>query len=326
MRSSAATDLALAVSDTPLRVNDEVVHVTASFGLVNVTDELVSVQELLVATQGSLASSKNSGKNCVSRVPNDDGATPARAMSAVSAEGILDRNDLRVAAQQIVRLDTAETVGYELLTRGPEGPFESPDALFSLFAEANASTLADIRCLKNCIAASSLLEGEGTLHVNVFPSTLLELLPGRFDALLDSIPDLSRVRLEISEKQFLGDPVHLKPAIQRLRQSGIRIAIDDVGFGNSCLESILVLEPEIVKIDRRLVTDAHLDRACRSVLQRLIDLAGVLGAEIVAEGIEDEAAADLLRSMGVKYGQGYHYGRPALLDQNSAIAEVRCGF
>ena len=89
------------------------------------------------------------------------------------------------------------------------------------------------------------------------------------------------------------------------------VSIDDVGFGRSSLESLIILEPDIVKIDRKYVSGiADEPTKCR-LLRRLVKVVNSLGAELVAEGIECREELELLVEMGVPFGQGWYWGKPA---------------
>ena len=99
--------------------------------------------------------------------------------------------------------------------------------------------------------------------------------------------------LEISEQQLLGDPSVLVPHVRAIQQAGIKMAIDDVGFGNSCLEGLIMLHPQVMKVDKRLVRGLAADPEMRRALERMLRVADVLGAEVVAEGIKAlEAVAE----------------------------------
>ena len=94
-----------------------------------------------------------------------------------------------------------------------------------------------------------------------------------------------------------------------MRQAGILVAIDDVGFGRSSLETLILLEPDLVKVDRKYVAGSvATSRPKPDCLRRLTNVAKSLGAEIVAEGIEDRRDLPLLKEMGVHYGQGFLWG------------------
>ena len=78
--------------------------------------------------------------------------------------------------------------------------------------------------------------------------------------------------VEISEQQIIGDPSYLREPVNLLRSAGLMIAIDDVGFGNSCLESLILLEPDIIKIDKRCITGLTGDDGRTESLRRYVDL------------------------------------------------------
>ena len=85
-----------------------------------------------------------------------------------------------------------------------------------------------------------------------------------------------RFCVEISEQQFIGDPAYLKSMSMTLRERGLLVAIDDVGFGRSSLESLIILEPDIVKIDRKYVSGIATDEAKAYSLKRLIKVVNAL--------------------------------------------------
>src|SRR5258705_11527079 len=100
-------------------------------------------------------------------------------------------------------------------------------------------------------------------------------------------------------------------AVEALRAAGILIAIDDVGFGSSCRESLVLLKPDIMKIDKRCVIGIDQDRDRIEILQRYVGIARSLGCEVVAEGIETAGELEVVRSIGVEFGQGYFWGKPS---------------
>ena len=95
----------------------------------------------------------------------------------------------------------------------------------------------------------------------------------------------------------------------RLRRHA-KIAVDDVGAGYSGLRRILDLRPDILKLDMSLTRDVDSDPARAALARALVTFADGIGCRIVAEGIETEAEMKALRSLGVGYGQGWHFSRP----------------
>ena len=96
-----------------------------------------------------------------------------------------------------------------------------------------------------------------------------------------------------------------------LKDAGIQVAIDDVGFGRSSLESLILLEPNLVKIDQKVVRGAAADPGKQRSLKRLVDVVNAMNCEVVAEGIESREDLELLRQVGVPHGQGFLWGQPS---------------
>lgn len=103
----------------------------------------------------------------------------------------------------------------------------------------------------------------------------------------------------------------MRDHVTALKEHGIAVAIDDVGFGRSSLESLIILEPDIVKIDRKYVTGIAAEPAKARLLKRLVKVVDALGAELIAEGIEEKEELEMLLEVGVDYGQGWYWGKPA---------------
>ncbi len=188
-----------------------------------------------------------------------------------------------------------------------------PDDLFRISVENNLLTIVDLRCLKTCLAACVLpkFDQKARFHVNLFPSTIIDT---PIDRLMTLFPDDGVEReycVEISEQQFIGDPAYLRDHVLALKERGILVSIDDVGFGRSSLESLIILEPDIVKIDRKYVTGIATEPSKARLLKRLVKVVNSLGADVIAEGIEEREELEMLVDIGVPYGQGWYWGKPA---------------
>jgi len=124
----------------------------------------------------------------------------------------------------------------------------------------------------------------------------------------DALPEW--LTLEITESAVMADPEHAKETLRRLRRIGVRISIDDFGTGYSSLAYLRDLPVNEVKIDRTFVTkmDSRKQDAC--IVRSIIDLGHNLGPEVVAEGVEDQTAAERLAALGCDHAQGFHFARP----------------
>jgi EAL domain-containing protein (putative c-di-GMP-specific phosphodiesterase class I) len=213
--------------------------------------------------------------------------------------------------QGIQMLSDESIVGLEALTRGPPGEFSSPSDLFRAAFEQDLLTTVDLRALRGSLERLKRSAWQGWYHVNVFPSTIVNTNPEDLTNLLREAGTDERVCIELSEQQFLGEPSYLRKPIENLRASGFRVAIDDVGFGRSSIEALMVLEPDVVKIDRQSIHTMGANPAERRQMERLIAMLRAVQATVIVEGVETRSELELLRSMGVQYAQGYLWGKPS---------------
>ncbi len=209
-----------------------------------------------------------------------------------------------VVLQPIVDLATGVRVGAEALSRFPADWAKAPDVCF---AEAHSISLGHrLELLALERAAEHLATVSGYVAMNVSPATLLT---AECTALLERLP-LERIVLELSEHDQVEDYVALGAVLAPLRARGMRLAIDDVGAGFSSLRHIVLTAPDVIKLDRSIVDGVHADPVLTTLVRALVDFAHGCQARLVAEGIESAADAAALLSLGVDFGQGWHFGRP----------------
>ena len=307
-----AERIRLAIATAIVQHSSGTVTLTASIAALQLTAELPAVDQILSRAHLLLTHAKNRGKNRVVFESVDPDDTARRRLQQGDMCANLSRGRyIKTVKQPIYRLGDESPVGYEFLSRYANGNVEMPDNFFRLCAERNILTLVDHACLKAAVNAAGELPPYARFHLNIFPTTLIAIPP---DHLLELFPrpiPAGTFCLEISEQQIVGDPSYLLPAVQALRAAGILFAIDDVGFGSSCLESLILLKPEILKLDKRCVIGIGNDANRIDHLRRYAGIARTLGCDVVAEGIETAAELEVVRSIGIEYGQGYFWGQPA---------------
>ncbi len=304
-----AEKLRHSVEGSPLALFPQAVTVHIGLAVVGAPQEICSIEEILELAYSALKTDARVevapvGRNVISagsafRVPGLRDLTAA-----------IENGSFYAVSQPILELAEENIVGHELLSRGPVGALEMPSDFFRFALESNLLASVDLSCLKACVAVSERLMPRGKLHLNLFPSTILGTPSERLMDLLTNTHEDLTFCIEISEQQFIGDPACLRKPVAAFKAKGIEISIDDVGFGRSCLETLIMLEPDIVKIDRAYVDGASEDRNKRRLLLRLVKVSKALGAEIVAEGIESREDLRLLTDFGVRYGQGWLWGKP----------------
>jgi diguanylate cyclase (GGDEF)-like protein len=302
----------LSIATATIQHSTGTVTLTASIATMRLTDDMPAVDQLLARADMLLTRAKSEGKNRVVFQASEFDDTDRRLRAQSDMCTRLSRGQHIVTVKQpIFDLRDDSPIGYEFLSRYSDGAVELPENFFRVCSEKNILTLVDHACLRAGVNAAMQLPPYARFHLNIFPTTLLAV---PVEHLLDLFPKpLPRETfcLELSEQQIIGDPSYLLPAVQALRAAGMLIAIDDVGFGSSCLESLVLLQPDIVKIDKRCVIGIEGDAARIEQLRRYVGVAQTLGCTTVAEGIETAGELETVRSLGIEYGQGYFWGKPA---------------
>lgn len=207
--------------------------------------------------------------------------------------------------QPIHRLDTGRSAGCEALARFADSGQRPPNEWFEEAFEVGLGIDLELAAVRNALAACAYVPGDHYVSINVSPETVLS---GRLMPLLAGAKAPNLV-LELTEHARVENYGVLRGALDRLREYA-RIAIDDVGAGYSSLRHIIALEPDILKLDMSLTRDVDRDLARRALAGALVGFATRIGASIVAEGIERCEERDVLRELGVTYGQGYLFSRP----------------
>jgi EAL domain-containing protein (putative c-di-GMP-specific phosphodiesterase class I) len=223
---------------------------------------------------------------------------------SVQFQPVLDVRGLRIRTHYL-----------EALVRGPRGTaLEPPAILFDHARKQNQEAAVDRACLEAIFAAASVFPPEAMLGVNVHASSL-----ARDEGLVDFLAaqlarrQLSARRLivEIVEHAPPWDVVTFRTALKRLRGLGARIALDDVGLGQSNYMMVVECLPDYLKVDRYFVAGCHRDFHRKAVLASIAHLARPFGARVVAEGVEQVADLVVLKRLGISLVQGFLFGGPA---------------
>jgi EAL domain-containing protein (putative c-di-GMP-specific phosphodiesterase class I) len=241
----------------------------------------------------------------------EPGVQERRREAAIRArlEPVFNSDGLNVVLQPIVSLVDGTRVGAEALSRFPVEWSMAPN---EVFAEATSIDIGiELELLAAQRAVEYLPSVSGYLSINFSPETLLD---ERCRQLLEGTPH-ERIIVELSEHDPVRDYEALAAMLSPLRQSGMRLAIDDVGVGFSSLRHIVVSAPDLIKLDLSIVTGVATDQVLRTLARSLAEFGHEVGALVVAEGVETQEDAIALRDAGVDFGQGWYFGRPGPVDQ-----------
>ncbi len=229
-----------------------------------------------------------------------------RARATAAIREVLSDEAIDIVVQPIVDLAGGQTVSCEALAR-IRGPLvEPPDWWFATAHRAGLGVELETAALRRALLAFAHVPAPLGMSVNVGHDLLLH--PG-FPALFDGV-DLSRLTIELTEHDEVRDYASVIDAMTAMRERGARLSVDDTGSGYSGLTHLLRLRPDVIKLDRELVTGIHADPAKRALAAALVRFARELGAPVVAEGVEEQGEADCLVELGVDYAQGFLFARP----------------
>jgi EAL domain-containing protein (putative c-di-GMP-specific phosphodiesterase class I) len=232
------------------------------------------------------------------------------------SERILEPGALSVRFQSVyeVRGHTARRHYDECLIRGPQGTsVECPDILFEYARKKNCEAVLDRACIQAVLRAASRSAEDVVLGINVHASTLA-MDPEFVSFLADTAGmtgiAMERLVIEIVEHSPPWDVRGFRNSLEGLRSIGARIALDDIGLGQSNFMMILECRPDYFKIDRYFVHGARNDFYRQAVLASVCHLARPFGARVVAEGVETPEDLEAVQAAGIELVQGFLFGQP----------------
>lgn len=249
-------------------------------------------------------------------------SVPARQRdtSPATVLDVLDGGGIRSFFQPIVTLDSGSVVAFEALARGPVGPWESPDALFPAARAAGLLAELDETCRAAAFRGASELglTAPLSIFVNVEPEVLDAAPLSDLLTIAESAPGELRIVVEITERALASRPAELLRTVERVRELGWGVALDDVGAESASLAFMSLLRPDVVKLDLSLI-QGRPGPYVAQIMNVVNSYAEGSGAMLLAEGIETERHLATARALGATLGQGWYFGKP------SATPEVPVG-
>lgn len=211
--------------------------------------------------------------------------------------------------QPIYDINKSNIIGYEALLRS------NIDKISPLKIFEDASRLEvfyDLDKLSIKKAVEKYTDIDGILFLNIFPTTIL------LDDFIEwwdiNIPEDLSIVLEISEKEDVVDWNEFKIRIQKLRDRGIRIALDDMGVGFSNLYRIIELSPEFIKFDRFFCENLPTDIVKQNIIKKFKNI-WMDSTKFILQGVEDEETLITAKTLGLVYYQGYYISKPFPIEE-----------
>jgi diguanylate cyclase (GGDEF)-like protein/PAS domain S-box-containing protein len=312
----------------PIAAGGGLVTVTASLGTAVYPRDGADARTLLKHADIALHQAKDAGRNCHRFFQSD---MDLRVSEHVALEQALRHavgsGQIFMVYQPVIDLRSGDIVSLEALMRWrhpergliPPGQFipvaEKSGLIVELGGQALTQVMAQVRAW--------LAKGVPVVPVAVNVSSL-QIDRTDFAAL---VSDLARqaaldprwLRFEITESALMKEPDKLIGVLQALRSMGAQTLIDDFGTGYSSLNYLNRLPVDMLKIDRSFIQDLRRRRAGTAILSATIEMAKKLGLKTVAEGVETEEQAKLLRWLGCDFAQGYYFSKPVSAEQCRSV-------
>jgi EAL domain-containing protein (putative c-di-GMP-specific phosphodiesterase class I) len=256
---------------------------------------------------------------------------PTEAAEDLDLEQLIAAQGVVTHFQPLLSMRSQALLGVEALARGVHprtGQLVPPQRLFGLAGSGRLLIELDRLCRRQALLAfRELSRRHPGLILNInFEAALLDMGVAGSGHLLGLVRQLGldpgHIVIEIVESR-VSDLKALERFVADHKSYGFLLALDDVGSGHSNLERIAIIQPDVLKIDRSLIGGLDRQYHKQEVTRALLNLAGKIGALVVAEGVEREDEALLALEMGVDVLQGYYLARPGPGLQGLAGCEER---
>ncbi|MBK1727368.1 EAL domain-containing protein [Halorhodospira neutriphila] len=303
----------------PLQSNGQRFQCRCSVGICLYPDNGDTVEELLRGADSALHNAKSLGRNTTCFYAEELTERAQRRLNLAQQIRLgLERDEFAPFYQQQVELSSGNVIGLEVLVRWhhPERGLVAPGEFIPVAEELGLMAPLGATVLRSaCRQAQAWLQRGcefGRIAVNL---SAAQLQDGTFHTEVERLLEENglpgaRLELEITESAFMALDDTTLANLQALRQHGVRLSIDDFGTGYSSLLYLKRLPIDQLKIDKGFIWDMGSSPESRSIVQAILELATVLGLDVVAEGVETEEQREQLSAIGCMVAQGFLWGRP----------------
>jgi EAL domain-containing protein (putative c-di-GMP-specific phosphodiesterase class I) len=298
-------------------VDGHALEIGASIGIAVYPFHADDPNSLIRRADVAMYGAKNKRNGCNIYDPKDDQYNPGRLTLMTELRQAIEQSQLCLYYQPKIDIQTNRCIGVEALVRWihPIKGQIQPSAFVCSAEKSGTIKSLTQWVLRNAIEQSIQWSKQGLeLDVSVNISArdfqdpeLLHLIENLISV---SELDPSNLTLELTESAVMTDTKRAFDSLSELDKMGIKLSIDDFGTGYSSLDYLKRLPVDELKIDRSFVVDMTTNKNDAAIVRSTIDLAHNLGLNVVAEGVEDQVALDLLKEMNCDAMQGYFTSRP----------------
>jgi len=311
--------------DQPMVLRGQEFAVTASIGIALFPRDGTDAQALLKNADTAMYRAKEQGRNCVQFYSAHMGSAnlDRLALETRLKKAAAERNQFVLHYQPRVRLADGRLTGVEALVRwmSPDRGLVTPAQFIPLAEELGLIDAIGDWVLRTAANQALAWHRAGLAPIRVAVNISAQQLyaPGFLDSLRRALADIGLqpgvLELEITESVMMQRTQHVAELLNAIRSLGVHLSVDDFGTGYSSLAYLKRLPIQYLKIDRSFVNDVPADADDVTIVRAVIALAHSLRLQVVAEGVENRAQLEFLRSEGCDEIQGYLISRPVPADQ-----------
>ena len=311
-----------AVFQSPFKLTRQNVRIGASIGFCLYPQDGDDASALLRHADSAMYRAKAAGRGSLRGFSPKDCATENLRTLEKDLEGAPERGEFDLVYQPLYSLQSGQLVKVEALLRWhhPQRGAVSPDVFIPLAEESGQIVQIGAWVLRGACQTLAAWRRAGfapvVMSVNISPVQFTQV--GFFDEVAHTLRinglTGSDLELEITERTVLHNTEEVISVLQRLQETGVRIAMDDFGTGYSSLGYLKDLPLDTIKIDRSFVRDLAqpllAPHYAVALVRAIVSVAETLDLELVAEGVENEETARMLKQLGCHLAQGYFFARP----------------
>ncbi|MBO6526380.1 EAL domain-containing protein [Erythrobacter sp.] len=300
----------LAAIREPFEIDGQVYRISGSIGIARCADDKCEAEELMRRADIALFAAKDKGRDTLAIYDEalDRVARERREIESDLRE-VIARGQLNLHYQPVIDLDSGRVAGYEALLRWyhPQRGIVTPTDFLYVAEETGMIVPIGEWSIRQALAETAQWDGDFRIAINLSPTQVRS--PHLADVVAQAIHaqgmDPARVEFEITEHVLMQESGICAANLEKLRELGSKIALDDFGIGYSSLSYLRRFPFDRIKIDRAFVEGIEASADNRAIVTSITRLAKALGMETTAEGVESRTQLDLLRKLGCDEAQGY---------------------
>ncbi|ARU16735.1 putative bifunctional diguanylate cyclase/phosphodiesterase [Croceicoccus marinus] len=323
------TEEALAVAERiveaicePFRIEGQKLNISTSVGVAFFSGTGGNSDDLLRQADLALYAAKARGRGCFARFePWMEDRERERAALESDLRSAIREGQFALHFQPLVKIDSGEVAGFEALVRWdhPTLGVVMPGEFIPIAEDTGLIVPLGEWILRNAIMQAATWREGLRVAINLSPIQLRSprLMSQLVTAIAHTGIDPGRIELEITENVLMQESEANVALLHKLRELGVRISLDDFGTGYSSLNYLRSFPFDKIKIDKCFVADLEQREDCQAIIRAVTSLAGTLGMDTVAEGVERKEQLDWLRQAGCTEVQGYYISYPFNIEELS---------